>query len=49
MRWYLAGEHLFCATSSVRRGIVSHDAIIRLVIIIGSDKVLRRMGADLES
>ena len=45
MRWYSAGEHLFCATSSVRRAIVSHDAIIRSVIIIGSDAVLRRLQA----
>ena len=45
MRWYSAGEHLFCATSSVRRAIVSHDAIIRSVIIIGSDTVLRRLRA----
>src|SRR5690348_4837312 len=35
MRWYSAGEHLFCATSSARRAIVSHDAIIRSVIKIG--------------
>jgi hypothetical protein len=45
MRWYSAGEHLFCATSSVRRAIVSHDAIIRSVTIIGSDTVLRRLRA----
>jgi hypothetical protein len=32
MRWYSAGEHLFCMTSSVRRAI----AMIRSVIIIGS-------------
>ena len=43
IRWYSAGEHLFCATSRVRRAIVSHDAIIRSVIIIGSDTVLRRL------
>ena len=45
MRWYSAGEHLFCATSSVRRAIVSHDAIIRSVIIIASDTVLWRLRA----
>jgi hypothetical protein len=45
MRWYSAGDHLFCATSSVRRAIVSHDAIIRSVIIISSDIVLRRLRA----
>ena len=45
MRWYSAGEHLFCATSSMRRAIVSHDAIIRSVIIIGSDTALRRLRA----
>jgi hypothetical protein len=46
MRWYSAGEHLFCATSSVRRAIVSHDAIIRsVIIIIGSNTVLRRLRA----
>ena len=45
MRWYSAGEHLLCAISSVRRAMVSHDAIIRPVIIIGSDAVLRRLRA----
>jgi hypothetical protein len=49
MRWYSADEHLFCATSSVRRAIVSHDAIIRSLIIIGSGTVLRRLRAVMTS
>jgi hypothetical protein len=49
IRWYSAGEHLFCAISSVRRAIVSHDAIIRSVTIIGSDTVLRRLRAVITS
>jgi len=49
MRWYSAGEHLFCMTSSVRRAIVSQDAMIRSVIIIGSDTVLRRLRAVMDN
>jgi hypothetical protein len=45
MRWYSAGEHLFCIISSVRRAIVSQDAMIRSVIIKGGDTVLRRLRA----
>lgn len=43
MRRYSAGEHLFCAISNVRRAMVSQDASIKSVIIIGSDDVLRRL------
>jgi hypothetical protein len=49
MRWYSAGEHLFCMTSSVRRAIVSQDAMIRSVIIIGSGTVLRRLRAVMDN
>jgi hypothetical protein len=42
IRLYSAGEHLFCAISSIRRVNVSHDANIRSVIIVGRD-VFRRL------
>jgi hypothetical protein len=45
MRRYSAGEHLFFAIKSVRRVIVSQDAIVRFVINTGRDIFLRRFRA----
>jgi hypothetical protein len=41
MRLYSASEHLFSAISSERRAIVSHDASISSVIIVGRDTLRR--------
>jgi hypothetical protein len=43
MRWYSAGEHLFCKIRSMRRAAVSQDASIKSAIIKGRHTVLRSL------